>query len=119
MCVLRTPDTVVSRWQEKSKATKGRLRHLIDSDSEEEDVDATADTYRTAVEEDGTGVPSGGAEYLPAPEIYRQEPFQPGSTTPDGPRRFMCWNNVGIIQSREEETSCSIDVEFHNAALHR
>lgn len=51
--------------------------------------------------------------------VSLQAPFQPASTPPEELRRILCWNNVGIINSREEETSCSVDIEFHNVQQHK
>eukprot|EP00051_Salpingoeca_urceolata_P016320 m.215900 g.215900 ORF g.215900 m.215900 type:complete len:1114 (+) comp18647_c1_seq1:271-3612(+) len=48
-----------------------------------------------------------------------QEPFQPSATPADGLRRFLVWNTVGIITSREDELSSAVDVEFHDASAHK
>jgi chromosome transmission fidelity protein 4 len=49
----------------------------------------------------------------------QQPPFQPSSTPEEELRRIMVWNNVGVITSREEDISCSVDVEFHNVQKHK
>mmetsp|Transcript_34086 Transcript_34086/g.102777 ORF Transcript_34086/g.102777 Transcript_34086/m.102777 type:complete len:1063 (-) Transcript_34086:167-3355(-) len=57
-----------------------------------------------------------GSAYQPAPQ---QPPFQPSSTPEEELRRIMVWNNVGVITSREEDISCSVDVEFHDIQKHK
>ncbi|XP_037094911.1 WD repeat and HMG-box DNA-binding protein 1-like [Pollicipes pollicipes] len=41
--------------------------------------------------------------------------FQPGSTPAHLERRFLAWNSVGVVTAHDEE---SIDVEFHDSAVH-
>eukprot|EP00730_Choanoeca_flexa_P003859 TRINITY_DN11524_c0_g2_i2.p1 TRINITY_DN11524_c0_g2~~TRINITY_DN11524_c0_g2_i2.p1 ORF type:complete len:1032 (+),score=334.37 TRINITY_DN11524_c0_g2_i2:48-3098(+) len=59
------------------------------------------------------------AEYAPAPAIYQQEPFQPSASPLDQARRFLVWNDLGTIATREEETTAAVDVEFHDTNQHR
>lgn len=47
-----------------------------------------------------------------------QEPFQPGSTPIHLQSRFMVWNTVGIVKAFTSEEEKSIDVEFHDTAVH-
>ena len=47
-----------------------------------------------------------------------QEPFQPGSTPVHLHSRFMLWNSVGIVKSYRSEDEKSVDVEFHDTAIH-
>eukprot|EP00040_Diaphanoeca_grandis_P005605 m.33649 g.33649 ORF g.33649 m.33649 type:complete len:1140 (+) comp16851_c1_seq1:87-3506(+) len=62
------------------------------------------------------------SHYVPAvahAEALLQAPFQPSSTPVDEARRILVWNSVGVITSREEDVSCSVDVEFHNVSKHK
>lgn len=54
------------------------------------------------------------------PEIYTQEPFQPGSTPIHLLSRFMVWNDIGIVRCyiNEDGNESTIEVEFHDATLH-
>ena len=47
-----------------------------------------------------------------------QEPFQPGSTPVHLHSRFMVWNSVGIVKAFSSDDEKSIDVEFHDTAIH-
>ncbi|XP_078314086.1 WD repeat and HMG-box DNA-binding protein 1-like [Crassostrea virginica] len=47
-----------------------------------------------------------------------QTSFQPGSTPVHLSSRFMMWNAVGIIKQFNTEEEESIDIEFHNTAIH-
>ena len=47
-----------------------------------------------------------------------QEPFQTGSTPVHLQSRFMVWNSVGIVKAYTSEEEKSIDVEFHDTAVH-
>lgn len=47
-----------------------------------------------------------------------QEPFQPGSTPVHYKSRFMVWNSVGIVKGVTDDSGGSIEVEFHDAAVH-
>ena len=51
-------------------------------------------------------------------EFDVQEPFQPGSTPIHLHSRFMVWNSVGIVKSFTSEDDKSIDIEFHDTAVH-
>ncbi|EGD80564.1 hypothetical protein PTSG_01156 [Salpingoeca rosetta] len=57
--------------------------------------------------------------YAPVASQFVQPAFQPASTPLEESKRFLVWNDTGFILSREEETTCAIDVEFHNASKHR
>jgi len=48
-----------------------------------------------------------------------QPPFQPSSTPVGLQRRYLVWNSVGIIVSRQEHTHSAIQIDFHDANLHR
>jgi hypothetical protein len=44
---------------------------------------------------------------------FIQDPFQPSSTTPDEKkRRYMVWNSVGSIVSRDDDISNRIEIKF-------
>jgi chromosome transmission fidelity protein 4 len=58
-------------------------------------------------------------ETVPIPQVELQHPFQPASTPLDESRRILVWNNVGVITSREDDVTCSVDVEFHNVQKHK
>lgn len=53
--------------------------------------------------------------FVPTPP---QGAFQPGSTPKHLSSRFMMWNAVGIIKQFNTEEEESIDIEFHNTAIH-
>ena len=58
---------------------------------------------------------------IPMPNYYEpdiQEAFQPGSTPVHLESRFMVWNSVGIVKSFNSDVENSIDVEFHDVAIH-
>lgn len=54
----------------------------------------------------------------PALELDIQESFQPGSTPSHLESRYMVWNSVGIVQSFNSDEESSINVEFHDSAIH-
>ena len=51
-------------------------------------------------------------------DVDIQESFQPGSTPVHLESRFMVWNAIGTIRSFNSDDENSIDVEFHDAAVH-
>ncbi|CAK9804293.1 WD repeat and HMG-box DNA-binding protein 1 [Anthophora quadrimaculata] len=55
------------------------------------------------------------------PEIHLQPPFQPGSSPTHLLSRFMVWNDVGMVRcfTSEDGDDSSIEVEFHDATIHR
>ena len=65
--------------------------------------------------------PAGVANYATAMAAYRtpplgvpmQDAFQPGASYPkEGERRrFLCWNSVGMLVSRDEESHCQVHKE--------
>ncbi|KAG7206975.1 hypothetical protein KM043_000866 [Ampulex compressa] len=57
----------------------------------------------------------------PAPEIYLQPPFQPGSSPAHLLSRFMVWNDTGMVRcfTSEDGEESSIEVEFHDVTVHR
>eukprot|EP01038_Epipyxis_sp_PR26KG_P010497 gene10497-14108_t len=51
-----------------------------------------------------------------APVVKLQPPFQPSSTTNDEKkRRYLVWNSIGSIVSREEPLENRIEIKFQNA----
>ncbi len=44
---------------------------------------------------------------------------QPSSTPGENRRRFLTWNMVGVIISRDEHIYNTIDIEFHDSAKNR
>ncbi|XP_030855672.1 WD repeat and HMG-box DNA-binding protein 1 isoform X2 [Strongylocentrotus purpuratus] len=55
---------------------------------------------------------------VPAQVTPMQKPFIPASTPIHLSSRFMKWNSVGIIRCYDTEDESSIDVEFHDTAIH-
>ncbi|XP_070155887.1 WD repeat and HMG-box DNA-binding protein 1 isoform X2 [Polyergus mexicanus] len=55
------------------------------------------------------------------PNIKLQSPFQPGSTPSHLLSYFMMWNDVGMVRcfTSDDEENSSIEVEFHDTAVHR
>lgn len=55
-------------------------------------------------------------ESIPKPMV--QKPIQPGSSPTDEEKRFLCWNNTGIIRGEFGTEDQSIDVMFHDTEKH-
>lgn len=55
-------------------------------------------------------------ESIPKPMVQR--PLQPGSSPSDEEKRFLCWNNTGIIRAQFGHDDQSIDVMFHDTEKH-
>ncbi|XP_076276688.1 WD repeat and HMG-box DNA-binding protein 1 [Lasioglossum baleicum] len=55
------------------------------------------------------------------PAINLQPPFQPGSSPSHLLSRFMVWNDTGMVRcfTGEDGDESSIEVEFHDATIHR
>jgi chromosome transmission fidelity protein 4 len=61
-------------------------------------------------------------DYFSAPVSFGvapQLPFQPCATEKDKPKRFLAFNDVGLIVSRDEHTQFAIEIEFHDTSKHR
>ncbi|CAL1674927.1 unnamed protein product [Lasius platythorax] len=79
------------------------------------------------LEDDQKSHSDAGSEKLPynskafMSNVKLQSPFQPGSTPSHLLSYFMMWNDVGMVRcfTSEDEENSSIEVEFHNAAVHR
>ena len=80
---------------------------------------------RVAAGHGNYGGASGGKEMHVVTKVVSagvkpQAPFQPGSTPrDDSRRRFLAWNSVGSIVSREEDTFSSIEIDFADKAANR
>ncbi|CAL8079519.1 unnamed protein product [Calicophoron daubneyi] len=101
---------------------------LIDDDKEEAEIPKPTDLIQPEAEAPVLAV-------LPT-EIDRsltrriQKPFQSGSMPLSFHERFMVWNRVGIVtgyrgsdaeesdKNAPEQSSCSIEVEFHDTSVH-
>ncbi|CAL4136064.1 unnamed protein product, partial [Meganyctiphanes norvegica] len=74
--------------------------------------------------EKGRDTPSiaAGAESAPAAPVMKlpeiQKPFQPGMSPEHHSDRYMVWNNVGVVKQYSSEDENSVDVEFHDTAVH-
>ena len=47
-----------------------------------------------------------------------QPAFQPGASPEGLTNRFLVYNNVGIVKSHQSDAESSLDVEFHDVAVH-
>lgn len=104
--------------EDDSKRKLKRRRRPLNLDSDDEDegegvVSSAADDF--IVEDDAPAHEYAAA----AAPVFQQEAFQPASTPLDLPKRFLTWNDVGVIMSRAEETTSAVDVEFHDTTKHR
>lgn len=113
----------VATGEEKAEELKDRQK-LIKFDSESsasEDEERDNDT-------DSEGEGGGGGEYASkkrrrrrkaglANAVLPQDSFQPGATPkePGNRRRFLAYNTLGYISSRDDDSHFSIDMEFHDA----
>ncbi|XP_043232688.1 WD repeat and HMG-box DNA-binding protein 1-like, partial [Amphibalanus amphitrite] len=97
-------DNVISL--RKIKAESG---FLSDADGEATDGATEARPSAAPAAAPPAPVPRGPAFAEPQPA------FQPGSTPAHLERRFMVWNAVGVVTAHEAD---SIDVEFHDSAVH-
>jgi len=52
------------------------------------------------------------------PKVRLQPPFQPGASPQGLTNRFLVYNNVGIVKSHESDAERSLDIEFHDIAVH-
>ncbi|XP_076332121.1 chromosome transmission fidelity 4 [Tachypleus tridentatus] len=104
----------------------------VDDDSDDEnalDIGAIKATYDPVIfgkdDEDSKDTGKGTktkiieriGEKGPPPPLVQQA-FQPGSTPVHLHHRFMLWNCVGIVRCYNTEEENTIDVEFHDAAIH-
>merc|ERR1719483_1997219 len=53
-----------------------------------------------------------------APKVKLQPAFQPGASPPNLSNRFLVYNSVGIVKGHESSEESSLDIEFHDSAVH-
>lgn len=73
--------------------------------------------------EAGRETPSvAAAESAPAAAVMKlpeiQKPFQPGMSPDHHSDRYMVWNSVGVVKQYTSDDENSVDVEFHDTAVH-
>jgi len=86
-----------------------------DSDEENERLDLNDNKMENYYDKSEVEMKIKGMILKRVPDYpLRQQAFQPSSTAidADSSRRFLCWNNVGVIISRSEETYNSVEIEF-------
>jgi len=54
----------------------------------------------------------------PPPKVKLQDAFQPGASPHGLTNRFLVFNSVGIVKSHDSDQENSLDVEFHDFAVH-
>lgn len=93
--------------------------HVISLNKIKKSVEADDDDQRS--ETDVTSEKSKHDRNVFAPEINLQPPFQPGSSPLHVLSRFMVWNDTGMVRcfTSEDGEESSIEVEFHDASIHR
>ena len=80
------------------------------------EVDAVAPVSTRAVTEAAVAA----AKDALGPRAEAQAPFMPSSTPIEDSRRYMCWNSVGSITSRDEGgVVASIEIDFNDKNSHR
>ncbi|KAJ1916756.1 DNA polymerase alpha accessory factor Mcl1 [Tieghemiomyces parasiticus] len=113
-------DTDSMRPNEDPMALDGSsdLDSFIVDDGDDERVVAPRPSHRY-VDDDDPG-------HRQAPRASRQARadvthprFQPGTTPYLGKRRFLAFSMIGHVASIDHETHCTVNVEFHDKALHR
>ena len=52
------------------------------------------------------------------PRVKLQPVFQPGASPAGLTNRFLVYNDVGIVKSYEGDAERSLDIEFHDIAVH-
>ncbi|KAL5009063.1 hypothetical protein ScPMuIL_014644 [Solemya velum] len=100
-----------------------KLKPLID-----EDGDAGSESRRAGSDIDDDQSSVSGSLILPPSrptvtvEGFKPTPlqsaFQPGSTPVSLSSRFMVWNSIGVVRQYNTEEENSIDIEFHDTAIH-
>lgn len=120
------------------QATNDKMADDIDDDSDMDttvtkakplpDLDDDNSVKAGSDVDDGDDVSSLASEPLNTPkpvvqvEGFRptpmQRPFQSGSTPVHLSSRYMVWNFIGIIKQYNTEEENSIDIEFHDTAIH-
>jgi chromosome transmission fidelity protein 4 len=102
----------VDEGEDEAKILKRDRKFMMDSEEEFDDYDVEdpIDQSEPAV------IPPATMQYRPEC-IHKQ--FQPSCTPFVHGYRFLCWNNTGLITSRQDEGYCSVAVEFHDKNFHR
>jgi len=54
----------------------------------------------------------------PTPKVRLQPAFQPGASPAGLSNRFLVYNSVGIVKSHDSDQENSLDIEFHDIAVH-
>ncbi|KAK3930770.1 WD repeat and HMG-box DNA-binding protein 1 [Frankliniella fusca] len=75
-----------------------------------------ADDKESRADDDVRSVISGSTRV--GLKLNTQPTFQPSSTPESLQHRFMVWNNVGIIRCINNHEENSIDIRFHDTAVH-
>lgn len=103
-------------------AVKARLGLLQDSDEEFDEskafLEAQAELERAAREREGRSAEAVTVQHVPV-VTARHPVVQPGATPEGLKRRFLAWNAVGSITTRDEATYSSIEVEFSDSSANR
>ncbi|XP_071476243.1 WD repeat and HMG-box DNA-binding protein 1-like [Diadema antillarum] len=82
-------------------------------------VDGASNTGETDNASDITDIAPPKISAPPAaPVTPMQKPFIPASTPVHLSSRFMKWNAIGIVRCYDNDEESSIDVEFHDTAIH-
>ena len=94
----------------------------VDETDIDDDTASVIGKIVAGVEKDTTSRNNNSASTTEPPNqiinIDVQEPFQAGATPIHLQSRFMVWNAVGIVKAFTSEEEKSIDVEFHDTAVH-
>ena len=87
------------------EAASGNILH---DDSDDDDMDDDG-----VVEDGYTGTQLYDSQTVGGIPQFLQEPFQPSATTPDEKkRRYMVWNAIGTIISREDGVGNRVEIKF-------
>jgi chromosome transmission fidelity protein 4 len=88
------------------------------SDDFAEDDVSVSDKHASASTGDTAVVSSINESKAVMCDRHWQQPFQSGSTPVSLSARFMVWNNIGVIIQYDTDDEQSINVEFHDTAVH-
>ena len=67
---------------------------------------------------EATGAASEVRAALASVRVRSQPAFQPGASPEGLSNRFLVYNSVGIVRSHESDSESSLDIEFHDIAVH-
>lgn len=76
------------------------------------------DSALSGVSEGSAGKPVRVVREIVKEEVKLQPPFQPGASPAGLSARFLVYNSVGIVRGHYGEEESSVDVEFHDVAVH-